>query len=205
MTMKTFKVSYSILNSWANGGWEEAVSMYLGTDLPENPYLELGKQLHEKWEKYILETGEMPKELGGQKLVNPIVEQKYQKYIPLNEEYQILLRGVIDLQCIENNELLIQDHKCGVGRSSSYVDSMQLDYYKLLVPKATIGRYATHNPYKCEALCQNYNLEQHQCYGYGIKFLNHKNAENALNHIITFGTEMLNYLLVEKIFTDYQK
>lgn len=201
---KTLKLSYSILSNWSDGRWEDAVAMYLGKPLPENPYLTLGKMFHEKWEKYILETSKMPKELGGQDIVNPLVEVKYQKIISMGDEYQILLRGVIDLECVENNELILQDHKCGVGKASSYVDSMQLDYYRLLRPKATIGRYATHNPYKCEALCQAKKLEEHICYGYGIKFLNNDNAENALNHIVTYGGEMLQYLLVNKLFKDFK-
>jgi len=68
MSKKTLKLSYSIISNWADGRWEDAIAMYLGKDLPDNPYLTLGKILHEKWEKYILETNEMPKELGGQKL-----------------------------------------------------------------------------------------------------------------------------------------
>jgi hypothetical protein len=202
--MKTIKLSYSILNAWAKGNSEEAVSMYIGKDLPDNPYLTLGKMFHEKWEKYILETSKMPEELGGQHIDNPLVEVKYQKYISLGDEYQILLRGVIDLECIENGDIILQDHKCGTGNASSYVDSMQLDYYKLLRPEANIGRYACHNPYKCEALCQRKNLDKHLCYGYGIKFLDNDNAENALNHIITYGGEMLQYLLANKMFKDFK-
>ena len=203
-TKKTLKLSFSILSNWANGRWEDAVAMYLGKNLPDNPYLTLGKLLHEKWEKHILETGEMPKELGGQKLTNPIVEQKYQKIISLGDEYQILLRGVIDLECSDNVNIIIQDHKCGTGKASQYVDSMQLDYYKLLRPHANIGRYACHNPYKCEALCQSKNLSEHVCYGYGIKYLTEENAENALNHIITHGSEFLQYLIASKLFKDYK-
>ena len=202
--MKTIKLSYSIINAWASGNWEEAVSMYLGKDLPENPYLTLGKMFHEKWEKYILETSKMPDELGGQHIDNPIVETKYQKLISMGDKYQILLRGVIDLECVEDGEVILQDHKCGIGKASSYVDSMQLNYYKLLRPHATIGRYACHNPYKCEALCQAKKLDKHVCYGYGIKFLNDDNAENALNHIITYGSEIIQYLEVNKLLKDFK-
>lgn len=202
--MKTIKLSYSIINAWASGNWEEAVSMYLGKDLPENPYLTLGKMFHEKWEKYILETSKMPDELGGQHIDNPIVETKYQKLISMGDKYQILLRGVIDLECVEDGEVILQDHKCGIGKASSYVDSMQLNYYKLLRPHATIGRYACHNPYKCEALCQAKKLDKHACYGYGIKFLNDDNTENALNHIITYGSEIIQYLEVNKLLKDFK-
>jgi len=202
--MKTVKLSFSILNAWSKGQYEDAVSMYIGRDLPENPYLELGKLFHEKWEKHILETDTMPAELGGQELRDAKVEIKYQKIINMGDDYQILLRGVIDLQCVENGKVILQDHKCGLSKASAYVDSLQLDYYKLFVPNADIGRYACHNPYKCEALCQANNFKEHVCYGYGIKFLNEYNAENALNHILTYGSEMIMYLKYNKLLKDYK-
>lgn len=202
--MKTVKLSYSILNAWSSGKYEDAIAMYLGKDIPENPYLELGKLMHEKWASHILKSGTMPPELGGQPLINPIVEQKYQKIIPMGAELQILLRGVIDLECEEPIGIIVQDHKCGIGKSSSYVDSLQLDYYKLLRPRVTLGRYACHNPYKCEVLCQEKKLEKHQCFGYGIKFLKKENAENALNHIQTYGGEIIEYLLANRLLKDYK-
>lgn len=202
--MKTIKLSFSILNQWSQGNFEEAIGLYLGKDLPENPYLELGKLMHEKWATHILETRRMPDELGGQKLKNPIVEQKYEKIIPMGKDYRILLRGVIDLESTEQIGIVVQDHKCGIGRCSGYVDSKQLDYYKLLRPEATVGRYACHNPYKCEALCQKKKLKKHECYGYGIKFLTDRNAEEALNHVQTYGGEILQYLVANKLLIDYK-
>lgn len=202
--MKTIKLSYSVLNAWSSGRFEDAIGMYLGKDLPENPYLELGKLMHELWATHILATKRMPPELGGQQLRKPIVEQKYQKLIPVGGKYQILLRGVIDLECTEPIGVIVQDHKCGTGRSASYVDTMQLDYYKLLRPGVTIGRYACHNPYKCEALCQRKQLKKHECYGYGIKFLTSENAENALNHILTYGSELIQYLEANNLVVDYK-
>lgn len=202
--MITVKLSFSILNAWSAGKFEDAIGMYLGKPLPENPYMELGKLMHEKWATDILTTKKMPPELGGQKLKKPIVEQKYQKIIPLGTKYQVLLRGVIDLECEEKIGVIVQDHKCGIGRCSGYVDSLQLDYYKLLRPVATVGRYACHNPYKCEAHCQKKKLKAHECYGYGIKFLTDANAENALNHIQTYASEMIQYLEVNKLLIDYK-
>jgi hypothetical protein len=202
--MKTVKLSFSVLNGWASGRFEDAIASYLGKPYPTTPYMELGKLMHERWATYILETKRMPPELGNQKLKNPIVEQKYEKIIPMGDNYQILLRGVIDLECEEPIGKIVQDHKCGVGRCAGYVDSMQLDYYKLLRPDVTLGRYACHNPYKCEAYCQKKKLKKHECFGYGIKFLTDQNAENALNHIQTYGGEMIQYLEANKLLIDYK-
>lgn len=203
--MKTVKLSYSILNAWSENRYEDAVAMYLGKDLPENPYLELGKIKHEIWEKYTLRTGELHPELGGGKLINPVTEQKWQKIIPINEDYQILVRGVIDLEeTHEEHGIIITDYKCGVGKSVSYLDKWQLDMYKFLRPQAKLGRYICHNPYKCRAVCSKTPDEPHQCFGVGIKFLGNKNAEHALENIITFGLEIIQYLEASKLLKDYK-
>lgn len=185
--MKTVKLSYSILNAWSAGKYEEAVGQYLGKDLPTTPYMELGKVKHELWENYTRRTGELHPELGGGKLENPILEQKYQKMIPFSDEYQILVRGVIDLE--ENNT--ITDYKCGRGMPSAYVDGWQLDLYKLLRPRATLGKYICYNPYTNQV-------------SVGVKFLGKQSAENALENIITFGGEMIDYLLSNNLLRDFK-
>lgn len=206
--MITVKLSYSILSNWADfNRQEDAVAAYLGKDLPPTPYMELGKLKHEYWAKYILRTKQLPPELGGGKIKNPIVEQKYQKLLPFSDDIQILLRGAIDLEDTLaprfGGGVQITDHKCGLGRPSKYVDGMQLDYYKLLRPQATRGRYICHDPYKCEALCQKRKDGLHSCYSTGIKYLDRTNAENALNHIYTYGGEFISYLQVNKLLIDY--
>ena len=179
------KLSYSILNAWATGHQEDAVGMYLGKGLAATPAMELGKLKHSIWERYIKENGSLPEELGGGGLVSPVSEQKYEKSIPLGK-YTILLRGIID--CTDGNKLI--DFKCGLGTPTSYVDTMQLDYYKILYPEAIEGIYLCFNPYN-------------DTYTKGVKFLSQQNAENALEHIITYGGEMIDYLASQKLLVDY--
>lgn len=195
--MKTIKLSHSILSAWSSGKWEDAVGMYLGKGIPVTPAMELGSLKHKIWANYIQQHSALPPELGGGMLIAPIVEQKWQKIIPFSDGYQILLRGVIDL---ETEDVLV-DHKCGSGTPINYLEGEQLDYYKLLRPHATIGKYICHNPYKCDASC---TPDKHQCYQVGIKFLTDENAERALEHIITFGGEMIEYLEANKLFIDYK-
>lgn len=199
--MKTIKLSYSILNAWSEGRFEDAIAMYLGKQLPSVPWLELGKLKHEYWALYVLRTKELPPELGGGPIINPIVEQKYQKLLPFSDDMQILLRGSLDLE--SDNGLRITDYKCGLSVPSSYVDKFQLDYYKVLRPRAKIGEYICHNPYKCDALCAKQPDEPHRCYSIGIKFLNDVNAESALNHIMTYAGEIINTLQHERLLIDY--
>jgi len=186
--MKTIKLSYSILNAWMSGKYEDSVGMYLGKDLPPTPYMELGKVKHKLWEGYTKKTGELHPDLGGGKLESPIVEQKYQKLIPFSDEYQILIRGVIDLQTPKT----IIDYKCGRTVPSSYVDGWQLDMYKLFRPEAIEGRYICFNPYT-----KNVSI--------GVKFLNESSAELALENILTFGGEIIEYLLSNKLLRDYKE
>lgn len=195
--MKTIKLSYSILSQWSQGNFEEAIGQYLGKSLPATPAMELGKLKHKIWANHIQKFGSLPLELGGNDLHQPIVEQKWQKLIPFSDNYQILLRGIIDLE----DDGILTDHKCGLSTPSAYLDSLQLDYYKLLRPEAHTGVYRCHNPYKCDATC---SPDNHTCLTIGIKFLDQTNAEKALEHIITFGGELIQYLEANKLVIDYK-
>lgn len=186
--MKTIKLSYSILNAWSTGKWEDAVAMYRGKPLPSTPYMELGKVKHQEWENYTNRTGELHPELGGGTLNNPITEQKYSKLIPFSDEYQILIRGIIDL---EYEDVLV-DYKCGRTMPSNYIDGWQLDLYKLLRPKAKVGKYICFNPYD-------------ETVTVGVKFLGDSSAERALENIITYGSEMIDYLRMNRLIIDYKE
>lgn len=188
--MKTLKLSYSILDAWSSSNFEQAVAYYLGKDFPATDAMELGRLKHEIWAKHTLDTGELHDDFGGGTLTKPVVEQKYEKYIPFNDEWQILLRGRLDLSHDEFGSVTVEDYKCGKTPASQHVDKLQLDYYKLLVPQATLGRYRCFNPYTEQVTV-------------GIKYLDVSNAEAALEHIITFGGEMLDYLQSQRLARDY--
>lgn len=184
--MKTVKLSYSILDAWKKSKYEEAIAMYLGKPIPGTPYMELGRTKHKQWENYTKKTGKMHPELGDVELKNPLAEKKYEKLIPFNDDYQILLRGIIDL---EDGDV-ITDYKCGRSTPSSYIDGWQLDLYKLFRPHAKMGVFRCFNPYD-------------ETLSVGVKFLSEKNAEVALENIITYGGEMIEYLELNKLLQDY--
>lgn len=186
--MKTVKLSYSILSAWEKRRFEDAIAMYLGKDLPATPYMELGKLKHKQWADYTMKTGKVHNDFGFEKVTNPIVEQKYEKIIPFSHNIQILIRGVIDL---EDGDI-ITDYKCGSSTPSAYVDGWQLDLYKLLRPNAKIGQYLCYNPYN-------------KMVSKGIKFLSDKNAERAIENIITHGGELIDYLQINKLLKDYKE
>lgn len=168
--------------------YEEAVAQYLGKPFPTTPAMELGTVKHQLWAKHIMSTKTLPDELGTFKLNSPVVEQKYQKMIPLGDKYQILLRGAPDL----TDETEIYEFKVGLTKPTQYVDSWQLDVYKLLIPELLRGKYICYDPYFNQTTI-------------GIKFLTDKNAEHALENIITFGSEMIDYLESDKLLVDYKE
>lgn len=184
--MKTIKLSHSILAAWAAGYQEDAVGYYLGKDIPPTPEMELGRLKHDEWEQHIRDTGMIPDELGGGALKAPKVEQKFEKVIPFSEEYQILLRGRLD--CLDGDT--IYDWKCGKGRPGRYVDSTQMPYYRLLIPEAQLAVYRCFNPYTKD-------------YSSGVRYLSAKDADEALEHIITFGGELITYLEQQDLIIDY--
>ena len=186
--MKTLKLSYSIISQWKMGRFEEAIATYLGKPYPTTDAMELGKLYDEKWNKHIESTGKLPDELGGGDLKNPHVQKKYQARIPFTEDCDILLRGVIDLL----DDDMITDNKCGRTEAVNYVDQTQLDYYSLFAPDRKIGRYLCYNPYTGTLTV-------------GIKFLNEKVRERAIEEILTYGGEIYNYLQAHKLFIDYKK
>lgn len=185
--MKTIKLSHSIISAWKMGQQEQAIAYYLGKPLPATPAMELGKLYDEKWTKFITENGKLPEELGGTDLIKPKTQVKYQLRVPFSEEYDILLRGVPDL----TEPHRITDFKCGRTEANNYISKMQLDYYSLFVPEATEGVYICFNPYKDTKTI-------------GVKFLTQENRDNAINEIVTYGGEILDYLLANRLFTNYE-
>lgn len=185
--MITIKLSYSIIDAWMRGQYEQAIGYYIGQALPPTPQMELGKAYDEMWEAHIKQYGTLPDELGGGILTNPQPQTKYQKVIPLDDKYQILFRGVPD--CPDNE--ICYEFKCGLTEATSYVDGWQADAYKLLRPQFTQANYLCYNPY--------FNTLTK-----GIKYLDDSNAEHALENIITYGTEIIDYLIANRLVRNYK-
>lgn len=190
--MVIIKLSFSILNAWSKGRWEDAVSYYIGRDLPPTPEMELGRTLHEKWALHTQRTGQLHRDLGKYPLVNPVVEQKFEKLLPMGDDMFILLRGVTDLLTdTSGGGWTVWDYKTGNTTATDYIDSLQLDFYKLLIPQINEGRYLCYDPYfKTRTL--------------GVKYMSEANAYKALEFIMTYGTEMIDYLRANKLLVNYK-
>lgn len=185
--MTTVKLSYSILNSWSQNRYEDAVGMYLGKGIPETPALQLGKLKHELWAQEVMKNKALPIDFGGKKLKNPIVEQKYEQIIPFSDDIQILLRGVIDT----SDDPIIYEYKCGMTPSGVYADSMQGPYYTLFRPEAKEIHYLCYNPY----------TKKHTN---SVRFVEESTREKAIEHIISNASEMIDYLQVQRLLKNYE-
>jgi hypothetical protein len=184
--MKTIKLSYTILNAWAKGHQEDAISYYLGKEIPSTPAMDLGKLKHQEWELFAVKNKTLRKELGGDRLINPLIEQKHSLLLDFSDQYQILIRGVID---VEDQDLAI-DYKCGKGKCSNYISSFQAPVYKVLRPNLKRFMYICYDPYIK-------TVER------GLYFLSDKVAEDGLNFIYTYGGEIISYLESQKLIIDY--
>lgn len=185
--MITVKLSYSIINAWASGQWEQAVGYYLGQDFPATPAMELGRLKDDLWSNYAVKNKAIHPEIGGGKLSDPKVQIKYEKIIPFSDDIQILVRGVPDT----TDGQTLYEYKCGMTTAGQYIDKLQMDFYKLLLPDLTIGYYLCFNPYN-------------NTYTKGIKYLNTSNAEQAMEYLITYGGELIDYLRMQKLLKDYK-
>ena len=186
--MITVKLSYSIINAWASGNYEQAVGYYLGQDFPATPAMELGRLKDDLWSNYAVKYKEIHPEIGGGKLTDPKVQVKYEKIIPFSDDIQILVRGVPDT----TDGSILYEYKCGMTTASQYIDKLQMDYYKLIKPDLMIGYYLCFNPYN-------------NTYTKGIKYLNTSNAEQAMEHLITYGGELIDYLQAQKLLKNYDR
>lgn len=180
------KLSHSILAAWAQGRYDQALAYYLGREIPKTPQMELGQVKDQLWSAHAIKTKSRHPELGGGKLSNPIVQQKYEREIKLSDNYTILFRGVID----EEDGDTLTDYKLGWAEPSYYLSGYQLDCYHLLRPATKLGQYLCSNPYTQELKV-------------GVKYFTESTKDRALEFILTNATEFISYGESQKILRDY--
>lgn len=120
-----FRISYSILDPWSKGNYDESIRRYLRIPTPPTPQMEEGKLFHEQWHSETLRTNKLPVVFGGGELVKPQCELKLE--CVLDEWIQFV--GVVD--CLE--ESIIREYKTGKANSVVYANAMQVPCYQVLV------------------------------------------------------------------------
>lgn len=174
------RLSYSILSAWARGDTERALQMYFREETPTTPAMELGKKMHDKWEKEINKTGKMPEVFGGKKLESHATELRTKRERMLNDWLQLV--GVLDL--LEGS--IGRDWKCGKTSASDYSNGFQHKVYQILYPAMKKFEYHAYNPYTKEATM-------------AIVHLSDKSLEDGLNWVMTYATDFRNHLEINNL------
>lgn len=175
--MKIFRCSFSVLDPWSRGDYDEAVRRFYKTDQTVTPQMEMGRLKHEEWRTETTKTGCFPKDFGGARLKNPQCELKMECLL----DGWIQFVGIIDL--LENQT--ITDYKTGVASSLTYVRTMQLPCYQVLAKENGI---ATN-----QAVIRHFNQYTTKVTS-SYKYLTPETEEAGREWITTFASEMASSL-----------
>jgi hypothetical protein len=171
--MDKFRASFSTLNLWSSGDYDNAIAGYFKTRQFISPQMAEGKRYHETWESEVTRTKCLPTIFGGSFLKEPKMELKIVKQL----DNWLELVGVIDLY----SDYTIYDYKTGKTSSQSMVNSMQLPVYKILIPEANKGVILHYDQY----------LKQTEV---SYLYLTDKIYDKALEWVVTYSSEMFNYI-----------
>ena len=120
------------MEAWRRGDIANALDMYFHRNRIEpTPQMIAGKELHEKMEAHIKDTGRFPDWVTTSiKLYAPISEQVY--VVDYNDKF--LLKGVIDV----TDNKVVYELKTGLADSLKYTKEYQIPIYFLLCELAGI-------------------------------------------------------------------
>lgn len=122
--MEKLRVSYSLLNTWRKGKYDDAIAMYLHKDLPITQAMEDGNV----WDTHITEMVDLhkklPNEFGGDILNNPQTQKKI--LVPYNDMCNLsILPDILD-------DNVLWENKSGNSKDSGdYALDFQVPIYLL--------------------------------------------------------------------------
>lgn len=180
------RASYSVLDSWSKGRYEECTMFYFKLRSFTSIQMADGKDYHELWRKHVLKTKTLPHEFGSRPLVDPKVELKLE--VSLGDWIDLV--GVIDLY----DDGIIADYKTGKKNSSEYVETMQLPVYGLLAKlsdmKVNVGKIFHYDQYEKRS-------------DQSMLWLTKKTSKEALEWVKTNGAQMHEYFLNEGLYEKF--
>lgn len=121
-----FRISYSILQPWSVGNYDEAIRRFYRAESEPTQAMIEGTVLHQQWAAETQATKALPRLFGGTELTKPEVESKMSCLI----DGWIELVGVVDL--IESPERFTE-YKTGSGNASKIAGTMQVPLYHYLL------------------------------------------------------------------------
>lgn len=184
------KVSYTILNAWASGKYEDAIKYFFRLDVTQTPAMKEGQEYHKRWENEIQATKKLPEVFGSKQLISPSPEQ----YIKVDVNNWLVLSGKID--CYDKPT--IYEFKTGRQTSEDIARSKQPGVYAVL---STLNKQYVD---RAEIYCFNQHVKNDNK-SMSIVYLTDQVLEDSLNWIETIAGEMRNYLEQNKLFEKYSQ
>lgn len=176
--MRVLRCSYTVLNSWARGDYQDAINSLFKLEEKDTPQIRAGRDFDEQWTEEVKKTGCQPVIFGGEKLENPLV----QKYLTAQITPWLTLSGKLDLYHANSK---ITDWKTGATDAQTVISSHQLPIYAIL---------AIYNKMPVTMLeIHHYNQYIHQP-TYAFAWVNPKMLEETANWIETHASELYNYI-----------
>ncbi len=173
--MKTFRCSFSILEPWSKGDWDEAIRRFYKTSIKVTPQMQAGRLMHEQWRAETNQTSCLPAVFGGK----PLDPFKCEEKMECTLDGWLNFVGIVD--CMENHT--IHEYKTGAADSLTYSRTMQTKVYQLLC--------AENAYYPNQAVIRHYN-QYTQRVTTSYQYLSAKTLEYGREWIITNASEMAN-------------
>jgi hypothetical protein len=180
------RLSYTLLNLWRQGRFDDALIYYFKMARVVSPAMEAGLKFDEYLNNYILEHDSYPIEWGGDKLTEPQVQVKWE--YEYSEHFDLV--GVLDAW----DGTTIYENKTGSSKDSAdYANDFQIPIYFILakakgvaIDKAIIKHY-------------NQHLSENQ-FDQSIVYNTPKEIERGRNFIETIGGEIYHYFEENNLF-----
>lgn len=185
--MYKLRASFSLLNTWASGNYEQATKSYFRLEQFTTQAMADGKKFHEDWHDETKKTGNLPLVFGGAKLVHPEIE----KTIIVTLEDWLDLKSVID--CLDGS--VIHEYKSGARPSESYANSHQAGVYAVacLFDKIQVNKAIYHHYDQHKNLVDNSTV-----------WITKKVLDDSQEWIYTYASEIHNYFTENDLYKKFE-
>ena len=163
---KKLRISYTLLNTWRAGRIDDALVMYFKLAQMTSPAMEAGKNFDNYTNDFVRKNKSLPPELGGDKLIAPLAQEKWE--IDLDERFELV--GVPDIV----DSPTLYEIKTGNSKDSGdYANDFQVGMYLLLaeklgkkIDKAVILHYDQYKKELDKSLIWNTEYERNRAYNF---------------------------------------
>ena len=123
--MEKLRISYSLLNLWRRGRYEDAINLYLHLETPSSRAMDEGIEWHKKVQESVEASKRLPNEFLGLTLTNPTCE--FEAKVPYNDICE--LKGYFDVL----DSPTLYEIKTGSSKDSGdYTQDFQISMYLLM-------------------------------------------------------------------------